>query len=65
MDATKPPIEPLTEEAAAGSEVPAEQQAAKLRESEERTENLDAAPDSFLEHRTSEQATPPSESEPA
>lgn len=49
----------LPEEAAAGSEVPAEQAAAILAESAERTEVPAAAPDSYLERRTSEQATDP------
>ena len=30
-----------------------------LEESEERVEDPDAAPDSFVEHRTSDEATPP------
>jgi hypothetical protein len=47
----------LPEESAAGSEVPAEQAATILAESGERTEDSEAAPDSYLERRTSDQAT--------
>lgn len=32
-----------------------------LEDSELRTEDRDAAPDSFVEHRTSDEATPPPE----
>ena len=32
-----------------------------LEESEIRAANRDAAPDSFVEHRTSDEATPPAE----
>jgi hypothetical protein len=40
---------------------PAEQQDLILEESEERTLDRDAAPGTFVEHRTSEEATPPPE----
>ena len=40
---------------------PAEQQELILEESEERTLDREAAPDSFVEHRTSDEATPPPE----
>ena len=36
-----------------------EQQDLILEESEDRAEDRDAAPDSFVEHRTSDEATPP------
>jgi hypothetical protein len=38
-----------------------EQQRLILEESEVRLANRDAAPDSFVEHRTSDEATPPPE----
>ena len=38
---------------------PKEQQEVILEESEEREADRDAAPDSFVEHRTSDEATPP------
>lgn len=51
---------PLTaEEQRVGSEVEQEQSALILEESERRA--WDAAPDAVVEHRTSEQATPPPE----
>lgn len=51
---------PLTpEEAQAGSEVEQEQAAAILEESEERVRDRGVAPDAVVEHRTSEEATPP------
>jgi len=40
---------------------PAEQKELLLEDSEERAADRDAAPDSFVEHRTSEEATPPPE----
>ena len=40
---------------------PDEQQEVILEESEERTVDREAAPDTFLEHRTSDEATPPVE----
>lgn len=40
---------------------PDEQQELILEESEQRAADRDAAPDSFVEHRTSEEATPPPE----
>jgi hypothetical protein len=40
---------------------PTEQQELLLEDSEERAADLDAAPDSFVEHRTSDEATPPVE----
>jgi hypothetical protein len=42
---------------------PKEQQDVILEESEEREADRDAAPDSFVEHRTSDEATPPVEEE--
>jgi hypothetical protein len=46
----------LPEERAAGSADPQAQAAAILQESDEREGNLEAAPSSFLEHRTSDQS---------
>jgi hypothetical protein len=46
----------LPEELAADSDDPQAQAAAILRESDERTADPQAAPDSFVEHRTSDQA---------
>ena len=40
---------------------PKEQQDLIIEESEEREADRDAAPDSFVEHRTSDEATPPVE----
>jgi hypothetical protein len=40
---------------------PTEQQELLLEDSEERATDRDAAPDSFVEHRTSDEATPPVE----
>ena len=51
----------LPEEQAAGSEDPQAQAEAILEESEERTVSRDASPSTHLEHRTSEDATPPVE----
>lgn len=48
----------LPEEEVVGSEDPSAQAAAILEDSEERTVSLDAAPDTHLEHRTSEDVTP-------
>jgi len=45
----------LPEEIAAGSANPEAQAAAILEESDEREADLEAAPSSFLEHRTSDQ----------
>ena len=45
----------LPEEEAVGSEVPQDQARAILEESDERTEDRDAAPDTHLEHRTSDE----------
>ena len=51
---------PLTaEEKDAGSDDPAAQSAAILEDSEQRTADRDDAPDTHLEHRTSDEATPP------
>jgi hypothetical protein len=51
---------PLTaEEKEAGSDVPAEQSELILEESERRTADRNAAPGTVLEHRTSDEATPP------
>jgi hypothetical protein len=49
----------LPEEEVVGSEDPEAQAAAILEDSEARTASRDAAPDTHLEHRTSEDATPP------
>jgi hypothetical protein len=49
----------LPEEDAAGSDDPQRQAEAILAESDERSEDRDAAPHSFVEHRTSDEATPP------
>jgi hypothetical protein len=46
----------LPEELAADSDDPHAQAAAILRESDERTADPQAAPDLFVEHRTSDQA---------
>ena len=51
----------LPEERSAGSEDPQAQAEAVLAESDEREADVDAAPDSFLEHRTAEQAAPPAD----
>ena len=50
----------LPEEDTAGSADPAAQAEVILEESDERQADRDAAPDSFVEHRTSDEATPPS-----
>lgn len=51
---------PLTpEEQHAGSDDPAAQSAAILAESEQRSNSRDAAPDTHLEKRTSDESTPP------
>jgi hypothetical protein len=47
------------EEGRAGSDAPHAQAEAILEDSDERAEDRDAAPDSFVEHRTSDEATPP------
>jgi hypothetical protein len=49
----------LPEEKAVGSDDPEAQAAAILEDSEERTASRDASPGTHLEHRTSEDATPP------
>ncbi|HVM10095.1 MAG TPA: hypothetical protein VM345_16630 [Acidimicrobiales bacterium] len=46
----------LPEERSAGSADPAGQAEAILAESDERQNDRDAAPDSFVEHRTSDEA---------
>ena len=51
--------EPLPEELAAGTDDPATHTEPILEESEQRTADRDAAPSSRVEHRTSEEATPP------
>jgi hypothetical protein len=51
---------PLTaEEREAGSEVPVEQSEIILEESERRAADRNAAPGTVVEHRTSDEATPP------
>ena len=49
----------LPEEDAAGSDDPAAQAEVILEESDLRQADRDAAPDSYVEHRTSDEATPP------
>ena len=49
----------LPEEDAVGSDSPREQAEAILAESDARAADRDAAPGSFVEHRTSDEATPP------
>lgn len=49
----------LPEEEAAGSGDPLAQARAILEDSDARSEDRDAAPGSFVEHRTSDEATPP------
>lgn len=49
----------LPEEVAGGSDDPSQQARAILEDSDARAEDRDAAPDSFVEHRTSDEATPP------
>lgn len=49
----------LPEERAAGSEDPEAQAEAILADSDERASSREAAPGTHLEHRTSEDATPP------
>jgi hypothetical protein len=51
----------LPEERSVGNADPQAQADAILAESDEREADLDAAPDSFLEHRTAEQAAPPAD----
>ena len=51
----------LPEEDVAGSDDPHRQAEAILEESDARSEDRDAAPDSFVEHRTSDEATPPTD----
>jgi hypothetical protein len=54
---TRRPLTP--EEKEAGSADPAAQSAAILDESARRAADRAAAPDTFVEHRTSDEATPP------
>ena len=49
----------LSEEKAAGSDDPEAQAEAILADSEERASDRKTAPDSFVEHRTSDEATEP------
>jgi hypothetical protein len=49
----------LPEELATGSDDPQAQAAAILADSDEREGDLDAAPDSFVEHRRSDQTVDP------
>ena len=49
----------LPEEQAAGSADPRAQAEEILADSDRRQEDRDAAPDSLVEHRTSDEATPP------
>ncbi len=51
----------LPEERATGSADPRAQAAAILEESDEREDDPEAAPDSFLEHRRSDQTVGPAE----
>jgi hypothetical protein len=53
---------PLTaEEKEAGSDVPEEQSELILEDSERRTASREAAPDSVVEHRSSDESTPPTD----
>ena len=63
-DATDPRVarraaELLPEEDAVGSANPVKQAEVILDDSDARSEDRNAAPDSFVEHRTSDEATPP------
>ena len=49
----------LPEEDSVGSADPMQQAEVILEESDARSEDRNAAPDSFVEHRTSDEATPP------
>ena len=51
--------EPLPEEKAAGTDDPEAQAEAILEESEQRIAGRESAPSSHVEHRTSDEATPP------
>ena len=51
----------LPEERATGSADPQAQAEAILEESDEREQDLEAAPDTFLEHRRSDQTADPGE----
>ena len=51
----------LPEEAAAGSDDPEAQARAILEESDERIASRDAAPDSRVEHRSSDEVTEPAD----
>lgn len=51
----------LPEEEAAGSDDPENQARVILEESDQRSLDRDAAPDSYVPHRTSEEATPPAD----
>lgn len=54
---------PTAEERAAGIDDPVAQAEVILEESDERQEDRDAAPSSFVEHRTSDEATPPTDAD--
>ena len=58
-DRTASPPTPLPE-TSVGSEDASAQKEAILADSAERSEDLEAAPGSFVEHRTSDEATEPS-----
>ena len=58
-DMAASPATPLPEESV-GSEDASAQKKAVLADSAERSEDLEAAPGSFVEHRTSDEATEPS-----
>ena len=51
----------LPEEDAVGSDEPHRQAEVILEESDARAADRDAAPGSFVEHRTSDEATPPTD----
>jgi hypothetical protein len=51
----------LPEEDAAGSDDPKRQAEVILEDSDARASDREAAPDSFVEHRTSDEATPPTD----
>jgi hypothetical protein len=58
-DVVASPATPLRETSVGGEDATAQKEAI-LADSAERSEDLDAAPGSFVEHRTSDEATEPS-----
>lgn len=59
--ASRRAAELLPEERTVGSADPAAQAKVILEESDARSEDRDAAPDTFVEHRTSDEATAPTD----